>query len=198
MEQTTMDLRTHHDNLVRVSTVSALAIGLLVAFAPGAKAACPTPRPRVSGVAWADGLRARSQASALSLVQIGNEEREPSIVGLWKVDILADGQVIDQGFDAWHGDGTETLNDAVPPTTGNVCLGVWERTGRRTYKLKHLSWNYDANGAAIGFIVIREQVKLDRSGHAYDGTYTYAVYDLTETLQFESSGELHATRIIVD
>ena len=90
-------------------------------------------------------------------------------MGLWKVDISADGQVINQGFDAWHGDGTETLNDSVPPTAGNVCLGVWVRTGNRTYKLKHLSWNYGADGNAIGIVIIRELVRLNRSGNSYQG-----------------------------
>jgi hypothetical protein len=204
VEKQNMAKTGRHGSLGRALTVSALAIGLCTAFASSAKAACPSPvRPRVSGVGWTDGPRAgmpgRHQGS-LVYASFDNQERErePSIVGLWKVDVSVDGQVIDQGFDAWHADGTETLNDSVPPTTGNVCLGVWEKTGNRTYKLKHLSWNYDANGTAIGIVIIRQLVRLNRAGNAYQGTFTFGVYDLNETLLFQDTGKLSATRITAD
>ena len=192
----------------RQSTLSrgitvAIATLLGAACAASAKAACPSSMtPRVAGVSWSDGpLAARARLRQVSLAYAAHDDdsdREPSIVGLWKVAFLAGGQVIDQGFDAWHADGTETLNDFVPPTTGNVCLGVWERTGARTYKLKHLSWNYDANGNAIGIVVIHELVKLDRSGNSYQGTLTVEVFDLHDTLLFQDSGELTGRRITAD
>ena len=64
-----------------------------------------------------------------------------SIVGLWHVIFVSGGQLFDEGFDAWHSDGTEILNDTAPPQpangAGTVCLGVFKKTGPGTYKLKH-------------------------------------------------------------
>jgi hypothetical protein len=65
----------------------------------------------------------------------GDFERA-NIVGLWKITFTSGGQVVDQGFDAWHSDGLEVLNDTPPPATGNVCLGVFAQTGHCTFKLK--------------------------------------------------------------
>lgn len=175
--------------------ITTLAFG--AAGAANAQAACPSSmKPRVSGIAWADGPAAgTARLRQASLVSAADRDDEPSIVGLWKVAFLQGGQVIDQGFDAWHADGTETLNDAVPPAIGNVCLGVWEKTGTRTFKLKHFSWNYDANGTAIGIVVINELVKLDKSGNSYRGTVIIDVYDMNETFLFEDTGEITGRRL---
>jgi hypothetical protein len=179
-------------------------IAFCTAFASSAKAACPSSfRPGISKAARSDrpsaGLQAHPGLPASEGPNKGSD-RDVSIVGLWKIAFLQDGQVVDEGFDAWHGDGTETLNDSVPPSTGNVCLGVWVKTGKRTYKLKHLSWNYDGTGAtpAIGVVVIREEVTLDRHGNAYQGTVTIEVFDLQEHLLFQYGGEVTGRRITVD
>jgi hypothetical protein len=194
---------TGRGSVLRAVTVSAAAIVLSATCAATAKAACPSSfRAKVSGVAWSDGPAARRglrDATVVRAAYLSESEpsREPSIVGLWKIAFLDGGQVIDEGFDAWHGDGTETLNDSVPPTAGNVCLGIWEQTGRRTYQLKHLSWNYDAAGTAIGIVIIHERVTLDRSGNNYRGTTTFDVYDMNKNLLFEGSGEVTGRRITV-
>ncbi len=52
----------------------------------------------------------------------------------------------DEGFDLWNADGTEILNDSTSSLAGNVCLGVWARTGEISYTLKHPSWVYDEAG----------------------------------------------------
>ena len=173
----------------------ALIAGLFVAFASSARAACPTPRQiRMPGVSWSDS-RNEGQAHVVRAVAVESPDREPSIVGLWKVDLIMDGQVIDRGFDAWHGDGTETLNDSVSPLLGNVCLGVWEQTGRRTYKLKHPSWSYDNAGNLVGTVIIHELITLDRGGNSYRGTVVFDVFDLDENQVFEGTGEVVGKRI---
>jgi hypothetical protein len=181
--------------LIRSITASALAAGFCAAFATHAEAACPTPRQlKVPGVSWSD-HGSGDQAYVVRAAAFESPERESSIVGLWKVDLIMDGQVIDQGFDAWHGDGTETLNDSVSPLLGNVCLGVWEKTGRRTYTLKHPSWSYDNNGTLVGTVVIHELVTLDRGGNSYRGTVLFEVFDLDENKVFEGAGEVIGKRI---
>ncbi|HTU45126.1 MAG TPA: hypothetical protein VMF91_08695 [Bryobacteraceae bacterium] len=100
-----------------------------------------------------------------------------SFVGLWDTKLIADGQVIDEGFDAFHSDGTEILVDQSNPITDNVCLGVWEHTGPLTIKLKHPSWYFDTNGNLLGVVIIHETLTLDPDCDTYHGTSIEDVYD---------------------
>lgn len=103
----------------------------------------------------------------------------------------SDGEVTDAGFDVWHSDGTQLLNDNPPPVTGNVCVGVWTQTGPLTYELKHPSWAFDpdTNTTLIGIAYILEKVTLDPSGDKYTGTATIEGYDLdgNHVVHLESS-----------
>jgi hypothetical protein len=66
----------------------------------------------------------------------GNSEhgRRPPMTGLRKTSIYVGGAVVNLGFNTWHSDGTEwSLDGSFPQTAGNVCPGVWERVGHRTY-----------------------------------------------------------------
>lgn len=174
-----------------------------VAFAGAAQAQCllsATPRHAYARPAIASGVAAVTEAP------VGQNTVEPresldasaSIVGLWKVKFSVGDQVVDQGFDVWHSDGTEVLNDTPPPSTGNVCLGVWIKAGRLTYKLKHPSWSFDAAGNLIGTVVIREEVTVSADGNSYKGTFTIDVYDLAGNLLDHGNGTLAAQRITVD
>ena len=133
----------------------------------------------------------------------------PSIVGLWHTVFLADPNggyytagpnVFDEGFDAWHADGTETLNDISPPPTGNVCIGAWTQTGPSTYFLKHPTWGYDPadNATIIGVGTISEQITLDPSGNSYSGTVTFDALDLTGASVFHGTATIMAERINPD
>jgi hypothetical protein len=125
-----------------------------------------------------------------------------SIVGLWHVLLVSDGQPFDEGFDAWHSDGTEILNDTAPPQpangAGTVCLGVYKKIGPRTYKLKHPFWSFDANGNLAGSGVLTEIVTLDAGGNSYHGSFTFDLFDLSKNLIFEATGDLTAERITPD
>ena len=122
------------------------------------------------------------------------------IVGLWDIKFYSGTQVVDEGFDAWHSDGTEILNDTPPPVTGNVCLGVWIQTGRSSFKLKHPSWIYDVttNTQLAGQAIIRENVTVSRDGNSFSGTFTTDVYDTFGNLQAHFDGQVKATRIRPD
>jgi len=127
------------------------------------------------------------------------DEAKDSIVGLWHVRFLSGGLLYDEGFDQWHSDGSEILNDnGVPPAQGNVCLGVWKKVGSRTFKLKHPAWNWDANGNLTGTLIIRETVTVDADRDSYHGTFTFDFYDLNGNLTSEVKGDLNAKRITVD
>ena len=132
----------------------------------------------------------------------------PSIVGLWHSVFLNDPNggyytagpnVFDEGFDAWHADGTETLNDISAPPTGNVCIGTWTQTGPSTYVLKHPTWGFaDDNTTVLGIGTIVEKVTLDPSGNSYTGTVAFSAYGLDGNLAFESTATIMAERINAD
>ena len=104
----------------------------------------------------------------------------------------------DVAFDAWHSDGTEILNDYTNPIEGNVCLGVWQQTGIRTYKLKHPSWSFDSNGNLQGTVIIGEKITVSPDGKSYSGSYTYSIYDTSGNFLEQFTGQIKATRIKPD
>jgi len=121
-----------------------------------------------------------------------------TIVGLWNVNFISGGQSVDQGFDQWNSDGTEILNDTPPPATGNVCLGVWTKTGPSTYKLKHPSWTFDAAGNLNGTAVIRETITLGAGADSFQGPFTVDVFDLTGKNLMHLEGTITGLRITTD
>ncbi|HLK22692.1 MAG TPA: hypothetical protein VKT81_27290 [Bryobacteraceae bacterium] len=122
----------------------------------------------------------------------------PSIVGLWKVTYVSDGQTVDVGFDQWNPGGGEILNDTPPPASGNVCLGVWVQVGQLSYKLKHPSWTFDNAGNLTGTAIIREQPVIDTHGNTFKGPFTFDVYDLNGNLLEHAAGIVTGERITVD
>ena len=146
--------------------------------------------------------RARLSAVA-SLTNLGRDEDDVSIVGLWHLLLFnPDGSTFDEGYDVWHSDGTEILNDTAPPQpangSGTVCLGVYEKTGPRTYKLRHPFWSFDATSTLIGTGAILEEVTLDENGNSISGTYVFKTFDLKGNLTYEQTGNLKAERITAD
>jgi len=121
-----------------------------------------------------------------------------SIVGLWNLNLISGGQVVDVAFDGCHSDGTEVLDEYTNPINGKICLGVWEQTGPNTYKLKHHSWNFDGSGNLLGTVIIRETVHLSREGNSFRGNYTYDIYDTSGNFQQQLSGQVQAKRIALD
>lgn len=147
-------------------------------------------------------LQLRGDSSA-QIDGLGEREAEssfghhPSIVGLWKVTLTAGGTVIDVGFDAWHADGTEILNDA-SPVSHNMCLGVWVQTGPRRFQLKHHGLRFDASGNFIGTLILRETNDVNRAGNRFTGTFTIEFLDLAGNTVFQGAGEIVGERITVD
>ena len=126
------------------------------------------------------------------------------IVGFWHVKFrakddanLPDGFEVDAGYSQWHSDGTEIMNSGKrPPTTGDFCLGVWEKTASRTYKLNHLAaaWD-DKSEAVIGPANIREQVTVAADGYHFSGTFTITQYAESGVVLGHVQGIITGTRI---
>jgi len=191
-------------------TLAALA---LCTFAAAGKAQCGITRAPQSTMA----LRATQTARPQLALRPGNPPGEApeatttpasnSIVGFWHVKFVSGGQLVDEGFDQWHSDGTEILNDTPPPATGNVCLGVYGQVPspsaiinatKPSYKLKHLAWTFDDAGNVNGTAVIGELVSVSANGATFTGTCTLDVYDLMNNLLFHEDGQITGERITVD
>jgi hypothetical protein len=188
---------------------AATAAVLCLMFAGSAKADCglvsatrATMNPDLTAPALqAKALSARalpeqtSDATANVTLNIGLTD---PITGLWMATFTSGGQVVDQGIDAWTSDGLEILNDTPPPSTGNVCLGTWQKIGLTGYKLYHPSWTFDNNGNLNGMGIIRETIALSADRQSFKGSYTIDFLTLNGANVGHYTGTISATRITVE
>jgi hypothetical protein len=134
----------------------------------GLKAADPTFLPSV----YHPGITA---GSFLKTEFFG--EYDEGIVGLWQFQ-SGPYPGPDWGTQAWHADGTELMfSGGQNPQTGDVCQGVWRQIGKDTFTLNHIAMGWDAPGGTFGLRVhLHEIIKLNASGTAFTGTYTFTGY----------------------
>jgi hypothetical protein len=163
----------------------------------------------------------RPGAERLIRVASDNGAENAGIVGMWKVSFVSDGTAtpapipagveIDFATVQWNSDGTEIMvSGARPPSTGDVCMGVWRQTGRFTYKLKHvaLAWASADTPPPIGPVspavfvgpgIIRQVVTLSHSRNSYEGTLTIDQYAADGTTLLEHiGGKVFGERVTVD
>jgi hypothetical protein len=157
-------------------------------------------------------------------IRVDHETSVPNggIVGLWSVSFVSDGTahpipipagaVVDFGTVQWHDDGTELMvSGGRPPSTGDVCMGVWEQTGPFTYKLKHVALAWISSDTPppqgpvspavfVGPAIIRALVTLSHHPqNTYQGTFTIDQYATDGTTLLEHiGGTVSGTRITVD
>ena len=190
--------------------MGSLGVALLVTmFSQRASAACGDASQfaaKLHQLSW-EGASLQSG----SLLRVADDS-DP-IVGMWHVTFTAqgnqigppDGTPIDNALATWHSDGTELMNSARPPQDGDICMGVWKRTGRFTYKLNHFAWfSNDAANAPFGIgnptgpTRILQQVTLNADGNHYSGTFTLDAYDTSGNQIAHLVGVIAATRITID
>jgi hypothetical protein len=188
---------------VRIRVAAAVAVAALgVTFASEANAACFTTGARspLAGPA--------ARPAAFSSAAAAAEEREPaelrdSIIGMWITDYLIGNgpDRYDQALQQFHSGGTETmLSNGLPPILGNVCVGVWKAVGPRTFRLRHMAWNWTNEGSLAGTFVMLVNVTLDRGGRTLSGTWTADSYDLDGNLiaELHAEGVMQSARVTVD
>jgi hypothetical protein len=182
----------------RLAAVTALAI---VTVCPGlvsnAAAACFST-PAKTALAAPRALFSATPAAALD-----DRDSSSSIVGLWNsVFLLGDGPArYDQTFQIIHADGTEMMiSNGLPPALGNVCVGIWQQIAQRTFKLKHMTWNWDANGGFAGTFLMTVTLRLDRRGMTYTGSWSADSYNPDGELipELHAEGTARGTRIGLD
>jgi hypothetical protein len=150
------------------------------------------------------------------LIPVGHETSVPNtgIVGLWKVLFVSDGiapnpvpagVTVDFGTVQWHNDGTELMiSGGRPPSTGDVCMGVWAQIGPSTYKLSgdtppSMGGPGPSPAQFLGPALIQETVTLNQPRDTYTGSFTIDQYATDETtLLVHVSGTITGTRVTVE
>jgi hypothetical protein len=127
----------------------------------------------------------------------GSKSGHTSIVGLWHIEFVSNGQTIQEAYQIWSTGGTEVHNPNVDPRGGSVCLGVWKRHGG-TFSLAHRVWNYDGNGTFMGTIHLSESVTVSADGKTQSGSFALDFFDPAGNFQFEVPGTVTGERISVD
>src|SRR5262249_29641656 len=158
----------------------ALLAGCVLSSEPAQAACNPRGKSPVKVSNWTEFLK--QGLSPASAAPASGHGADPSIVGFWHVFMVSGGQPFDEGYEQWHGDGTEIFNDIAPPQAANgsgaVCLGVYEKSGPGTYKLHHVGWVFDSDANLSGTIVVTETVTMDAGGNSYHGAFDFKLYDL--------------------
>ena len=167
-----------------------LAVGLLTSMAVAQCPGVPMPKAKLHRQSWEAGGDSAS-------LKLASSSGDP-IVGLWRVQFLSGGSVIDQGTTQWHSDGTEIMNSSRNPESQSFCLGVWENVGGSTYKLNHygISWDQATSTTTpLGLGNIRQTVTLAEDGNSFHGTFIINQYDENGNLLQNVSGTIIAYRI---
>jgi hypothetical protein len=183
-----------------------VALALSTVFAVSMRASCGLPTTSGLGVALPQSQLLEAEAAMQQSSETDQEseadKEHASLVGLWKATLHSGGKVLFDAFEEWHSDGTEILNTnespGPPNGTGGVCLGVYKKTGLRTYKSKHPVWIFDGSGTLVATLDIRERITVDKSGNTYRGSFSILRYDLDGNLIGRVDGTLTATRITPD
>lgn len=192
---------------ISAQMITKIAVGavVVVGISVGAMASCADSMTALAGgrVRVNPSLAATlAMPSALETATAENSKDNSvgnnSIVGLWHVQFLVGGQVIQEAYQIWNLGGTEVHNVNQDPRLGTVCLGTWLQTSPGTYKLAHRVWNYDSSGNFLGTIHLAETVHLTKNGTEHTGPITIDFYGPSGSFQTEVTGTVVAQRIQVE
>jgi hypothetical protein len=186
-------------------------LGAMVA-APSAGCGFNYPPNAPAGLDKAMEDAAITASTTISLMSRGESADDVShnVVGTWRVSFVSDGSaypgpipagaVVDFGTVQWHSDNTELMvSGGRPPSTGDVCMGVWHQIGPFTYEMKHIAFAYVSSdtpppiGPAspsvyLGPAIFHEVVTLDHARNLYSGPFTIDQYAADETTLLEHIG----------
>jgi len=82
-----------------------------------------------------------------------------------------------------------------PATPG---VGVWIKTGARTFALTFRSIESDVNANTTGFLKVRQTLVLNQSGDQWDGTAVLVETDPNGNVLTTLQVTMHAVRIVVE
>jgi hypothetical protein len=192
----------------RFLTISASMFMFALSF--NALAQCALPKKAVKPVIWSGSHLAGPRLVKTAFQKSSDDDDGgPSIAGMWHVVFVAQtlngdpvNMVLDDAIAVWHNDGTEIMNSSRPAQDGNICLGVWIKSGKLVYRLNHIPWaGNDPTNAPSGIgnpqagAQLMEQVTLSPDGNSYTGTFTLTAYAANKQPVALFTGVLTAKRI---
>ena len=189
-----------------INRISLIFLGLLVpVLVTPCYAQCGGGKPVHTGLVLRLG---HAQLVRAAFVPVEDDEwnrEHPVIVGFWHQQLISegssgikDGTVVDDDLAQWHSDNTEIQNTkSRTPPSANFCLGVWEQTGPRSFKLNHFPQAYDPTGTVyVGTAQLQEEITVSSDGKRYSGKFTLDQYDPTgKTVLAHLEGKVTGTRI---
>jgi hypothetical protein len=194
------------ENWKIVPVFSVLAVATIVT--PYAHAGCGLYTPVQTGANNQPQIALPELESAAPAIDDDEASKsEPSIVGTWKEHLISegskgvpDGAEVDASYAQWHSDGTELqVSGMRAPLTGDVCVGVYVKTGTRTYQLNHFGVSYDPTGQnLVGPARIQEWVTINAKGDATSGRFTIDQYDEDGNLLAHLQGKFVGTRVTME
>jgi len=174
-----------------------IAVVCLFILPTSAKAAC--------GIFGAPGVKNSIKLPTVPHADIDRafpfETFDRPIVGLWHVIYTnsADSSTFNDTFDTWHSDGTEFESAFLPSAGGNVCVGVWRSTGRRSVTLHHVGWLFNPatpTATATNTFTLDEDITVAGDGMSYSGSFTFKIWNLDGSpTPVEVHGTIASTRI---
>ena len=188
-----------------VPALSALVLATMVA--PYAHAGCGLYRPVPHATSWQPQIASPRLVLAALTIDDDAARSEPSMVGTWKEHWISegsngipDGTEVDAAYAQWHSDGTEiNVSGMRAPLTGDVCLGVWIKTGARTYQMNHFGVSYDSTGQnLVGPARIQQWLTIDPKGNSTSGRFTIDQWDESGNLLAHVEGKVIGTRVTIE
>ena len=179
------------ETVAKLAACAVLALGL----SASAVAACGDT---LAGMASGKAIVSSPLSKQLAANAARSNNFFVSIVGLWDVQFVVDGQTIQEAFQNWNFGGTEVHNPNVDPRTGNVCLGTWIPIPGGGFKLAHRVWNYDNSGDYLGTIDLSETIYLSNHGNTQTGSFKLDFYDPSGNFENEVAGNVTGQRIQVE
>jgi hypothetical protein len=158
----------------------------------------------ISSASKTSAVPSRPEPAASADDEDSANKADPSIVGTWHEhwysqgsEGIPDGTEVDANYAQWHSDGTEMqVSGMRAPMTGDVCVGEWIKTAKRTYQLNHFGVSYDSTGQIlVGPAVIRLWITINPKGDATSGRFTIDQYDESGNLLAHLQGNVAGTRI---
>lgn len=209
-----MQTFSHRTAILRAPLASLVILCVGSAFAQYANAGCLDYKAAKRAVSY-------QTAESFGFVKVSDESdnwewvqtRAAPIVGLWAFRYISkgnygtlgikDGTIVDGGNTLWYADGNEnTVSGVRDPETGNVCLGVWKRTGEWTYELNHIGLSWDpATHLPAGPAFIKQYVTLAPDKNSYTGSFTINQLGpdgKTPALPALIKGTIIATRVTIN
>jgi len=191
------------------SALVGLALTAALVMIPNALAQCALSSKIVKPAGWTMSHRSGVRLMQSALHKPEDDDDEASIVGMWHViftaQTLNDAPVniaLDNAIVIWHKDGTEFMSSSRPPQDGNVCFGVWAKTGRLKYFLNHIPWGgNDLTNAPNGIgnpeagAQLTENIILSPDGNSYTGMFKLVAYNANKQPYATFTGILTAKRI---